>query len=90
MYGSRAPPVPVVGINVAAPPFKAWNVVGLSEAAVKRKTCGTSPLKAAAKNPAAADGSLEEPWGRACAKTPRASKAAKEYMTVKTADSLTR
>lgn len=46
---------------------------GLLAGAVKKKTCGTSPLNAAKRYPAAADGSLELPWGRAWPRTLSAS-----------------
>jgi len=53
--------VPDVGIRVALPPFRAWKVDGLSAGAVRKKTCGTSPLNAAARYPAAPDRSLRLP-----------------------------
>lgn len=69
-------------MRVAWPPLRAWKVNGLVAGAVKKKTCGTSPLKAANRYPAAADGSLGLPWGRACPRTPKASNAVTEVIIV--------
>ena len=69
-------------MRVAWPPLSAWKVDGLVAGAVKKKTCGTSPLNAANRYPAAADGSLGLPWGRACPRRPRASNVATEVIMV--------